>query len=372
MSEAEEPAEAHIRKWRMILGGKADPEGEVSLSGDQQAMNDTLDALYDSDRRKGLGASAPNVNRWLGDIRRYFPTPVVQIMQRDALVRLGLDRMLLEPELLEAVEPDVHLVGTLLSLSKILPDRSRETAREVVRRVTAALEKRLRQPLADAIRGSLHRASRTRRPRPQDIDWRQTIHANLRHYQPDYQTIIPEQLIGYTRREHQLRHVILLIDQSGSMASSVVYAGVFSSILASLRSIKTRVVAFDTAVVDLSEHLSDPVDLLFATQLGGGTDIARALAYAEDLVSVPRDTIIILLSDLFEGGNLPDMMRRIQGLHASGLQFITLLSLNDEGAPAYDRENAQQISAMGIPVFACTPDQFPDLMAKAIQRESLP
>ncbi|MCB0635977.1 MAG: VWA domain-containing protein [Lewinella sp.] len=361
----------HLRKWRLILGGKADPAGEVELGGNAAAMSDTLDALYDSDRKKGLGPSAPNVNRWLGDIRRYFPKSVVQILQRDALERLGLDRMLLEPELLASVEPDVHLVGTLLSLNKVLPDRSRETARQLVRQVTEDLEKRLRQPLVQAIRGSLHRAARTRRPRPSDIDWRQTIRVNLRHYLPEHQTIIPVQLIGYARRQHQLRHVILLIDQSGSMAASVVYAGVLSCIMASLRSLQTRVVAFDTSVVDLSEHLDDPVDLLFATQLGGGTDIGRALAYAEKQVSAPRDTIMVLLSDLFEGGNNRIFRERIARLHATGLQFITLLALNDEGAAAYDHDNAQYLAQLGIPAFACTPDQFPSLMASAIQREDL-
>ncbi len=360
-----------IRKWRLILGSKADPDGGVTLPGKMTAMSNTLDALYDSDRRKSLGSSSPNVNRWLGDIRQYFPTPVVQIMQRDALTRLGLDRMLLEPELLEAVEPDVHLVGTLLSLNKILPDRSRETARQVVRKVTDELERRLRLPLLQAIRGSLQRAARTRRPRPGDIDWRKTIFANLKHYQPEHKTIIPEQLIGYARQRNQLRHLILLIDQSGSIAPSVVYAGVLSCIMASMRSIQTRVIAFDTSVVDLTEHLTDPVDLLFATQLGGGTDIGRALAYAEPLVSVPRDTIVILLSDLFEGSQKEMLFHRIQRLQSTGLQFICLLALNDEGTAAYDHENAERLGQMGIPAFACTPDQFPSLMASAIQREDI-
>lgn len=365
------PQEDHIHKWRLILGGKADPDGSIDMGEELQGMSNTLDALYDSEKKGGLGASVPNVNRWLGDIRRYFPTSVVQIMQRDALENLGLNRMLLEPELLSAVVPDVHLVGTLLSLSKILPDRSRETARELVRQVTEELEKRLKQPLLQAIRGSLHRAARTNRPRPGDIDWNQTIRKNLRHYQPDYNSIIPVELRGYARRQHQLRHLILLIDQSGSMAESVVHAGVISCIMASLRSIKTQVIAFDTSVVDLTEHLPEPVDLLFATQLGGGTDISRALTYAEPLVSRPKDTIMVLLSDLFEGGNAAEMFQRIARLQATGLQFICLLALSDEGVGAYDQNNAQQLAQMGIPAFACTPDEFPDVMAAAIEGESL-
>ncbi|MEL7220982.1 MAG: hypothetical protein AAGJ93_06665, partial [Bacteroidota bacterium] len=184
----------HIQKWRLILGDKSDPESEVELGEQLQVMSNTLDALYDSEKKGGLGSSVPNVNRWLGDIRRYFPSPVVQIMQRDALERLGLNRMLLEPELLASVEPDVHLVGTLMSLSKVLPDRSKETARQLVKKVTDDLEKRLAQPLKQAIRGSLHRAASTRRPRPGDIDWNLTIRQNLNNYQPDYKTIIPAEL----------------------------------------------------------------------------------------------------------------------------------------------------------------------------------
>lgn len=354
-------------RWRLILGAKADTAGDIPLEGDAAAMDRTLEALYDSERKKGLGPSQPNVNRWLGDIRRYFPTPVVQIMQRDALERLQLDRMLLEPELLETVEPDVHLVGTLLSLSKVLPDRTRETARQVVRRVVDQVEARLTHPLEQAVRGSLDRAARTRRPRPGDIDWLRTIHRNLRHYQADYKTILPVELTGYARRRRRMRDVIVLIDQSGSMAESVVYAGIMSCILASLPSLHTQVVAFDTSVVDLSDHLEDPVELLFATQLGGGTDIGRALRYAEQVVSRPAETIVILISDLFEGGEVEAMLASLRRLVDSGLTFIPLLALSDEGAPAHDRELAARLAAMDLPAFACTPDQFPALFAAALQ-----
>lgn len=360
-----------LQKWRLVLGGKSDPGSEVELGDDFAAMSNTLDALYDSDKKGGLGASSPNVNRWLGDIRKYFPSSVVQIMQRDALDNLGLNRMLLEPELLATVEPDVHLVGTLLSLSNILPDRSKETARELVRKLVTQLEDRLKLPLIQAVKGSLFKANRTYRPRPSDIDWNQTIRRNLKHYQPEYKTIIPERLVGYSRRKNQLKHLILLIDQSGSMADSVVYAGVISCILASLSSIQTKVIAFDTEVVDLSEHLNDPVDLLFAVQLGGGTDISRALTYSQQMVSTPKDTIMVLLSDLFEGGNKQEMFQLIAQLQSSDVQFICLLALNDEGSGVYDHENAAQLGHMGIPTFACTPDQFPSLMATAIAREDI-
>jgi Mg-chelatase subunit ChlD len=360
-----------LEKWRLILGQKADTEQEISLNAEQQGMDAVLEALYDAQRQGGLGSSSPNINRWLGDIRRYFPKPVVQVMQRDALERLGLTQLLLEPELLASVEPDVHLVGALLSLNKVLPDKTRETARLVVKKVVEDLEKKLRNPFREAMQSALHRSIRNRRPRAAEIDWRRTIYQNLKHYQPELQTIIPERLVGFGRKGHAMRHVILLLDQSGSMAGSVVYAGIFGSVLASMQSVRTNVVAFDTAVVDLTEHQHDPVELLFGTQLGGGTDIARALGYAETLVRTPQDTILVLISDLFEGGDHVEMFKKAAALRRSGVVMIALLALNDEGAPAYDHDNAAALGALGIPAFACTPGLFPGLMAAAIQQRDL-
>jgi Mg-chelatase subunit ChlD len=373
-----------LRRWRLVLGG-ADDGIRVPLDGFDARIDSALGALYDSDaqegadrggtaqRRAGLGASAPRVARWLGDIRTFFPVSVVQVMQKDAIERLGLTRLLLEPEMLDAVEPDVHLVGTLLSLSRVLPEQARESARAVVRTVTSDLERRLAQRTRSAVTGALNRASRTSRPRrPADIDWDRTIRANLRHYLPRHRTIVPDRLVGYARKQQAVaRDVILCLDQSGSMASSVVYAGVFGAVLASIRSLRTSVVAFDTSVVDLTEHLSDPVDVLFGTQLGGGTDINRALAYCQRLITRPGRTIVILVSDLFEGGNREEMLRRIADMTASGTQVIALLALSDEGAPGYDRGNAAALAELGVPVFACTPDAFPELMAAAIDRRDL-
>lgn len=357
-----------IKKWRLILGRESSPQGESFQDEEAEGIDGVLEALYDSDREGGLGSSSPNINRWLGDIRRYFPTPVVQMMQRDALERLGLEQMLLEPELLEAIEPDVDLAATLISLNKVLPDRTRETARLVVQRIVKDIERRLRQPLTEALRGALRRNVRNRRPRYNEIDWQRTIRANLRHYQPDYRTIIPDQLFGFGRKGYQLKQIILLVDQSGSMAASVVYAAVFGSVIASLRSVCTNLVVFDTAVVDLTRMLGDPVDLLFATQLGGGTDINQALRYTQTLLRQPRDAVVVLISDLYEGGRAEDLLRQAASIKATGAQLISLLALNDTGAPAYDHEVAARFAGLDIPAFACTPHQFPALLATAIQR----
>lgn len=374
--------EERMKRWRLVLGGdEADGTG-MSLSGEQAAMDAALTALYDSGsgelrsrsnrRAAGLGSSKPQVARWLGDIRTYFPSSVVAVMQHDAIDRLGLDRLLLEPEVLQEVEADVHLVGTLLSLNRVMPEKTRATARIVVGKVVAELEKRLSQKTRTAINGALNRAARTRRPRHADIDWDRTIRTNLKHYQTEYRTIVPETLIGFGRKQREMKKdIVLCIDQSGSMASSVVYSSVFAAVLASLRAVRTSMVVFDTSVVDLTAELHDPVEVLFGTQLGGGTDINSALAYCQTLVQRPPDTVMVLISDLIEGGIRDELLKRVAALVASGVTFVALLALQDDGAPVYDHDNAAALAALGVPAFACTPDLFPELMAAALEKRDL-
>jgi hypothetical protein len=368
-----------LKRWRMILGGGEangiggiqGEGGTIALTAAEATMDGALAALYNSDRQGGLGSSSPKVARWLGDIREYFPSSVVRVMQQDALERLNLRQMLLEPEMIEAIEPDVHMVANLISLSHVMPGKTKDTARIVVRRVVEELQRKLEQPTRQAVMGSLNRSLRNRRPRHAEIDWNRTIRANLKHYQPDYKTIIPETRIGFGRKRSSLRDIILCVDQSGSMATSVVYASIFSAVLASLPAVKTQLVVFDTAIVDLSEMLQDPVEVLFGTQLGGGTDINRALSYCQSLVRQPQDTILVLISDLYEGGNNAEMLKRVGNLVNSGVQMIALLALNDDGKPCYDHRNAKAFAAMDVPTFSCTPDLFPDLMAAAIGHRDL-
>ena len=380
MSESTIPLsdEERLRRWRLVLGSEAESSCG-KLSGVPAEMDQALAALYDADgkgglkdRRGGRGGSAPSVARWLGDIRKYFPGTVVQVMQHDALERLNLREMLLQPEMLETVQPDVHLVASLISLSGVIPATTKDTARLVVRKVVEALMKKLEEPMRSAVTGALDRSRRNRRPRHSEIDWNRTIRANLKHWQPDYRTIVPEQLVGYGRKARTpQREVVLCIDQSGSMAASVVYSSIFGAVLASLPAVATKLVVFDTAIVDLTEQLDDPVELLFGVQLGGGTDINGAVGYCQSIIREPRNTIMVLISDLYEGGVEANLLRRAAELVASGVQVITLLALSDEGAPSYDRALAAKLAALGVPSFACTPDAFPALMAAAIRKEDI-
>jgi Mg-chelatase subunit ChlD len=368
-------SEDRERRWRLALGGE-----DEALGTEDQRLSGALTALYgegDGDQKKrrgGLGSSAPNVARWMGDIRRYFPAPVVQIVQKDAFERLGLQRMLLEPEFLAAVEADINLVASLMSLRNVMPEKIKETARQVIAEVVAELMKRLERKTAEALRGAVDRSRRTHRPRFADIDWPRTIRANLRHYQADRRTIVPERLVGFMRRQRRLvdlDEVILCVDQSGSMASSVVYASIFASVMASLPVVKTKLVCFDTVILDLTEELADPVEVLFGVQLGGGTDINQAVAYCAERIERPTKAHFVLITDLYEGGNAEEMLVRLAGLVHMGVNVIVLLALSDAGRPAYHPDLSARVAALGAPVFACTPDQFPDLMAAALRRHDL-
>lgn len=387
-------ADEQLRRWRLILGGGASDGTDYQLSGRDLKMDETLEALYSKKKlakgqgrgsrfggssrfgqkggqQGGMGESMPDVARWLGDIRKYFPKSVVQIMQKDAIERIGLQQMLSQPEILEMVEPDVNLIGTLLTLKDVIPNETKATARIIVHKVVEDLTKRLEHPLREAVRGAINRALRNRRPKYNEIDWLQTIRVNLKHYQEDYKTVIPEQLIGYGHKRSSAHDVIICIDQSGSMASSMVYASVFGAVMASIPALKTHMIVFSTSVVDLTQNLDDPVDLLFGTMLGGGTNINKALAYCQNLITRPSDTTFILISDLYEGGRRNMMIQKARRIVDLGVNFVALLALSDDGAPSYDRRTAAEFGTMGIPTFACTPDLFPELMAATMNRRDL-
>ena len=363
--------EEYLKRWRLILGGnEADGTG-ITLTPEEQRIDQSLEAVYDSDRRGGLGSSAPKVSRWLGDIREFFPQTVVQVIQRDAIKRLNITSLLTEKEMLETVVPDVYLVATLMSLSRVIPEKNKEMARQIVRKVVDELLRKLSAPTQQAVTGALNRSARRRNPRYNEIDWKTTITKNLKNYQPEYKTIIPEVRIGYGRKRKAMKDIILCLDQSGSMGTSVIYSGIFGSVLASIPAVNTRMVVFDTAVVDLTDDLQDPVDLLFGVQLGGGTDIARALTYCQGVITRPQDTVLVLVTDLYEGGDPREMRKKFASLVNSGVQLIVLPALNDDGAPSYDKNHAEFLANIGVPTFACTPDKFPDLMAAALSKQDI-
>ena len=378
-----------LRRWRLILGkgsqqalnGMCPGGAGLELSAEQQEMDEALAAIYDEtegegadDRRSaGLGGSSPRLAKWLGDIRTYFTEDVVTVIQQDAIERKGMDQLLFEPEMLKSVQPNVQLVGTLMSLSGKIPERAKETARMVVRAVVEKIRLALEQPIRQAVMGALNRNEHSPIPNVRSIDWKWTIGRNLKNYNPGLGTIIPERVWFFSRAQRTNNWTVIVdMDQSGSMADSVVYGAVCGSIFASLPALDTRVVAFDTEVVDLTEKCGDdPVDMLFGVQLGGGTDINKSVAYCEKFISDPARTLFVLLTDLYEGGNEAQLVRRLGEMVESGVRVLCLLALSDSGVPCFDDRLARKLASLGIPCFGCTPQKLPQLLEGALRGDNL-
>ncbi len=374
-----------LRRWRLVLGKDSQDAlntmGGCSLASGDAEMDDALAAIYDEtsgdaqapQRSAGLGGSAPKLAKWLGDIRQYFKEDVVTVIQQDAIERRGLKQLLLEPEMLKNVQPNVQLVGTLMSLGGRIPERTKETARMVVRAVVEEIKKRLEQKIRQAVLGALNRKEHSPLPSATSIDWKWTIGRNLKHYNTELGTIIPERVYFYSRAQRSNNWTVIVdMDQSGSMADSVVYGAVTGSIFASLPALDTHVIAFDTEVVDLTEKCgNDPVNMLFGVQLGGGTDINKSVAYCERFIEEPKRTLFILITDLFEGGNQAQLVRRLGEMAASGVRALCLLALSDSGVPSYDESLARKLAALGIPCFGCTPQRLPELLEGALRGADL-
>lgn len=385
------PELEQLRRWRLILGKDAQAPldqmsggtGGCALGSGDAEMDAALAAIYDEipedddehpkKRSAGLGASAPRLAKWLGDIRTYFKEDVVSVIQADAIERKGLTQLLFEPETLKSVQPNIQMVGTLMSLRGRIPERTKETARMVVAAVVEEVKKKLEQRLRQAVLGALNRKEHSPLPSAAAIDWKWTIGRNLKNYNAEVGTIVPERVYFYSRAQRSGAWTVIVdMDQSGSMADSVVYGAVCGSIFASLPALDTHVVAFDTEVVDLTEQCgNDPVDMIFGVQLGGGTDINKSVAYCEQFIKEPKKTLFILLTDLYEGGNEAQLVRRLGEMAAAGVKAMCLLALSDSGAPSYDEGLARKLAALGIPCFACTPMRLPDLVEGALRGADL-
>jgi len=383
-----------FQRWRLILGKRVEDQmsggrascglggaGDATLTREMMEMDGALGAVYDlqeeqpgekGKRGAGLGGSRLTVAAWLGDVRKYFETDVVAVIQQDAIEKNDWQQLLFEPELLAGMTPSVELVGTLMSLKGLIPDKAKEAAREVIRAVVEDIKKRMTAEIERAVRGALDRSRHQPIPSLPNMDWKRTIGQNLKNYLPDRKTIIPDRFFFYARQHRRKEwNVVVAIDQSGSMADSVVYGSVMGSIFASLPALETHVVAFDTEVVDLTNELQDPVDLLFGIQLGGGTDINRAVGYCRGFVKNPQKTLFILLTDLYEGGNETELVRRMADMASSGVRAMCLLALSDSGAPSYDAGLAKKLAAVGVPSFACTPRLLPPMLEAVLKGRDL-
>jgi hypothetical protein len=368
-----------LLRWRLVLGPTGGQDGaggiwsdaENALSGDSSlaGLDRALDFLYGGEERSaGSGASSPHVATWLGDIRRYFPREVVAFMEKDAVERKGLKQLLLEPEALQSLEKDVSLVATILAFKHLMPEQTRQTARQVVAEIVEDLRRRLEDQTRQALLGAMRRDRHSPLKVARNLDLRRTVREGLRQYQPDLKKIVPERIHFFAnqRRFHEWR-VIVLVDQSGSMGESVVYSSIVAAVFASLPALDTRLVFFDTSIADVSDQLSDPIEILFGVQLGGGTDIAKAVRYGASLVGQPEKTLVLLITDLYEGGNQADLLQQLGILRESRTHVLCVLALNDSGMASYDRDMARKVANLDIPTFAATPNKLVEAVEQALR-----
>lgn len=372
-----------MARWRLILGNETEKDfsqmGMMGLSEEQLLMDNALAEIYGNDANSGFGGagggngkSSPKISKWLGDIRSLFDPEMVAIVQNDAIERKGLKQLLLEPELLESLEPDLNMASTLLMLKDQIPKKSKESARKFIQKIVDAINERMASQLQRAVTAALNKREHSPLPSASAIDFRYTIARNLKNYNKELKTIIPERVYFFDRASKVNKwNVILDIDQSGSMGESIIYSSIMACILASMSSVKTNVVAFDTEIMDLTDLCQDPVDLLFGFQMGGGTNIAKSLAYCRQYIESPSKTIFFLISDLEEGGNRAGLLNHLREMKESGVTVIVLLAVADGGRPYYDETTAQRISAMEIPCFACSPEKLPELVERALKKYDL-
>ena len=376
-----------ISRWRLILGKYSEDElsraSSSTLRGSEKDLDAALGAIYEessslspgkkNQKYGDLSESTPGLVKWLGDIRKHFSEEIVAVIQKDAINRKGLDQLLYEPELLGEIEPDVELVGLLLSLKNQIPEASKNAVREVVRKVVEKIKAELEDNIRRAVSGSINRFEPSTVKQLKNLNWKKTIDQNLHNWSNEKQAIIPEKLYFHANSVKRNSWTVLVnIDQSGSMADSAIYGAVMGSIFASLPALETRVTAFDTSVVDLTEECGDdPVDMLLGIQLGGGTDINRSLQYSSQFIHTPSKTIQFLISDLFEAGSEKPLLNHIQSMVESGVKVVCLLSLSNSGQPFYNEKLSQLLVEMGVPCFGCSPGKIPDLIHNILRGNSL-
>ncbi len=371
---------AHER-WRLVLGRFAKDKLPGDLSTQQRRMEAALDFLYsreyggrglrEGDASGGEGGNNPSeftIPSWLSEVRELFPQETVEIIEKHALERYDLKELVTDPETLAKLEPSQELLKTLLSFRGLLHGEVLDQARRIIRQVVEELRHLWESDVRQALSGKLNRFRHSPLRVARNFDWRVTIRRNLKHYDPERKVIIPHEQKFFARNTRHLPwNVILCLDQSGSMADSVIHSAVMAGIFSGLASLRVKLVVFDTAVVDLSEHASDPVEVLMSVQLGGGTDIARAVKYCEGLVDQPKRTVFVLVSDFYEGGSATELLATTKRMHEAGVTQLGLAALDSDAKPFYDQHLAASLVDAGMEVAALTPKQLASWLATVIQ-----
>ena len=369
-----------LNRWRLILGRNAkdrisfgaDGEGESGISCFD--LEEALDFLYsreygeDVRREGGTEASRLTAAAWITKIRRLFPKETVEILERHALEHYHMTELLTDKEVLEKLEPNQELLKTILQLKHLMKGEVLDTARRIVKKVAEEIAEKLNQDIRRSLLGSLDRNTQSPVKSMRNLDIRKTIRKNLQHYDQEAKRLMLNQVYFNSRtRKYSKWRVVIAVDESGSMLDSVIHSAIMAGIFAKLPMLDTRLVIFDTQVVDLSAYLDDPVETLMSIQLGGGTYIAGALQYCETLIENPHKTMVVLVSDLCEGGSVSGLLSVSRGIIESGAKLICLTALDMEANPAYDRRMAQKLADLGAHVGAMTPEALGDFMGKVMR-----
>lgn len=365
------PADASdLVRWRLVLGRYAgDGLGARTLQGDQARMEAALDYLYDREYegrgiRPELGPgsledSAPTLVSWLGEVRELFPRETAEVIEKHALDRYGLTELVTDRETLERLEPNEQLLKTLLAVKGHIGGEVLDVARRIIRQVVDELRRRLELCLRQAMAGRLNQHRHSPVQIAANFDARGTIRRNLKHYDATRAQIVLEELRFFERNTRRLPwDIVICVDQSGSMAGSVIHSAVMAGILAGLPAFRVRLVVFDTNVVDLSDQVDDPVEVLMQVQLGGGTDITQAVNYCGRLVDNPDRTVLVLVTDFCEGRPPGDLVRAVRSLAEARVTLLGLAALDGEAYPFYDKAMAERLAGCGMQIAALTPSQL--------------
>lgn len=381
MAELNAAQRATLTRWRLVLGKEAERHGLSIPGGD--AASERIEALvgflFDEtapgaekppkDRRGGRGPGhAMNVPRWVDEVAQLFPRQAKEVMERELVNRRGLRELMEKPELLERIEPNRELVKTLLTHRDLLNEKTRTLARKIIRQVVDELKQKMKLRVEPAITGAIRRDKHSPRRVYRNLDLTRTVRRNLRHFDRESRKLLVDRIFFHAaERRSRPWHVIVAVDQSGSMLDSAIFSAVMASIFAELPAVRTSLFLFDTEIADLSDKVGQPVDVLLSIQLGGGTDITRALKYANQITRQPARTIVVLITDFYEGGGDQELVRQVRDMAQSGVRMIGLGALGYDARPEFNRSTAAKCRKAGMDILSCTPEQLADAMARIIR-----
>ena len=332
-------------------------------------MDETLDLVYggtqNQRRTAGLGPSNLSIPDWIENVKELFPTDTKEVLEKDLIERSDIRDIIANPELFEKVESSLEMVKTIISLKNMLPNEVKDIARNVVRKVVENLKDKFKDGVEKHIIGAIKRDMHTPIKVFRNIDWKDSIRRNLKHYDPTLKKLIMAEPRFYcAEKKKKPWQIVVLIDESGSMTNSIIYSVVIASIFATLPAVHTNLIIFDTQVVDLSDKVDDPVEVLMTVQLGGGTNIARAVQYAQSLIKNPKKTIMVIISDFYEGGGYDRLTDTLKKVLEGQTKILGIAALDYNNEPMFDRNYAKFMNTLGIDVLASTPNKLPEIIAK--------